>query len=159
MNLSRSGRKTHMAHSAFIARINAGDGKFPFVNVQFSKNHRPIPTDGETYYLRPSTAVTPSSRSSAGHWFDSWPKSWRSVGSTQKRTSTTLNPFIFGGSKLIRREPTMEGTPVHASAMNSELTQRLLKTLSRSLPGLRLSHDTDFVCVGVRPRRRWFEII
>jgi len=29
-----------MAHYTFIARINAGDGNFPFVNVQFSKNHR-----------------------------------------------------------------------------------------------------------------------
>ena len=26
-----------MAHYTLIARINAGDGKFPFVNVQFSK--------------------------------------------------------------------------------------------------------------------------
>jgi integrase/recombinase XerD len=44
-----------MAHYTLIARINAGDGKFPFVNVQFSKNHRPIPIEGATYYLRPST--------------------------------------------------------------------------------------------------------
>jgi len=43
-----------MAHYTLIARINAGDGKFPFVNVQFSKNHRPIPIEGATYYLRPS---------------------------------------------------------------------------------------------------------
>lgn len=43
-----------MAHFTLIARINAGDGKFPFVNVQFSKNHRPIPIEGATYYLRPS---------------------------------------------------------------------------------------------------------
>jgi len=27
-----------MAHYTLIARINAGNGKFPFVNVQFSKN-------------------------------------------------------------------------------------------------------------------------
>ncbi len=27
-----------MAHCTLIARINAGDGKFPFVSVQFSKN-------------------------------------------------------------------------------------------------------------------------
>jgi hypothetical protein len=44
-----------MAHYTLIARINAGDGKFSFVNVQFSKNHRPIPIEGATYYLRPST--------------------------------------------------------------------------------------------------------
>ena len=43
-----------MAHYTLIARINAGNGKFPFVNVKFSKNHRPIPIDGATYYLRPS---------------------------------------------------------------------------------------------------------
>jgi hypothetical protein len=43
-----------MAHYTLIARINAGDGKFPFVSVQFSKNHRPIPIEGATYYLRPS---------------------------------------------------------------------------------------------------------
>jgi hypothetical protein len=43
-----------MAHCTLIARINAGNGKFPFVNVQFSKNHRPIPIDGASYYLRPS---------------------------------------------------------------------------------------------------------
>jgi hypothetical protein len=43
-----------MAHYTLIARINAGDGKFPFVNVQFSKSHRPIPIEGATYYLRPS---------------------------------------------------------------------------------------------------------
>ena len=44
-----------MAHYTLIARTNAGDGKFPFVNVQFSKNHRPIPIEGATYYLRPSS--------------------------------------------------------------------------------------------------------
>ena len=44
-----------MAHYTLIARINAGDGKFPFVNVQFSKNHRPIPIERATYYLRPSS--------------------------------------------------------------------------------------------------------
>ncbi len=44
-----------MAHYTLIARINAGDGKFPFVNVQFSKNHRPIPIEGATYYLRPTS--------------------------------------------------------------------------------------------------------
>jgi integrase len=43
-----------MAHYSLIARINAGGGKFPFVTVQFSKNHRPIPIEGATYYLRPS---------------------------------------------------------------------------------------------------------
>ena len=43
-----------MVHYTLIARINASDGKFPFVNVQFSKNHRPIPIEGATYYLRPS---------------------------------------------------------------------------------------------------------
>jgi hypothetical protein len=45
-----------MAHYTLIARINTGDGKFPFVNVQFSKNHRPIPIEGATYYLRPSSS-------------------------------------------------------------------------------------------------------
>jgi integrase len=49
-------RKTDMAHYTLIARINAGDGRFPFVNVQFSRNHRPIPIEGATYYLRPSTS-------------------------------------------------------------------------------------------------------
>ena len=44
-----------MAHFTLIARINTGDGRFPFVNVQFSKNHRPIPIEGATYYLRPSS--------------------------------------------------------------------------------------------------------
>ena len=43
-----------MAHYTLIARINAGNGKFPFVNVQFSRNHRPLPIEGATYYLRPS---------------------------------------------------------------------------------------------------------
>jgi integrase len=43
-----------MAHYTLIARINAGNGKFPFVNVQFSKNHRPIAIGGATYYLRPT---------------------------------------------------------------------------------------------------------
>jgi integrase len=42
-----------MAHFTLIARINAGNGKFPFVNVQFTKNHRPIAIEGATYYLRP----------------------------------------------------------------------------------------------------------
>lgn len=42
-----------MAHFTLIARINAGNGKFPFVNVQFTKSHRPIPIEGATYYLRP----------------------------------------------------------------------------------------------------------
>jgi integrase len=44
-----------MAHHTLVARINAGNGKFPFVNVQFSKNHRPIPIEGATYYLRPTS--------------------------------------------------------------------------------------------------------
>src|ERR1700694_1729762 len=48
--------KTDMAHYTLIARINTGDGKFPFFNVQFSKNHRPIPIEGATYYLRPSSS-------------------------------------------------------------------------------------------------------
>jgi hypothetical protein len=43
-----------MVHYTLIARINTGDGRFPFVNVQFSKNHRPTPIEGATYYLRPS---------------------------------------------------------------------------------------------------------
>jgi hypothetical protein len=43
-----------MAHYTLIARVNAGNGKFPFVNVQFTKDHRPIPIEGATYYLRPS---------------------------------------------------------------------------------------------------------
>jgi hypothetical protein len=30
-----------MAHYTLIARINASTGKVPFVNTQFSKNHRP----------------------------------------------------------------------------------------------------------------------
>ncbi len=45
-----------MAHYTLIARINAGNGKFPFVNVQFSKSHRPIPIEGATYYLRPTSS-------------------------------------------------------------------------------------------------------
>jgi len=56
MNLSRFVRKTDMAQYTLIARINAGDGEFPFVNVQFSKNHRPIPIERATYYLRPSNS-------------------------------------------------------------------------------------------------------
>lgn len=44
-----------MAHYTLIARINAVDGRFPFVNVGFSKNHRPAPIEGATYYLRPSS--------------------------------------------------------------------------------------------------------
>ena len=44
-----------MAHYTLVARLNPGDGKFPFVNVQFSKNHRPIPIEGATYYLRPTS--------------------------------------------------------------------------------------------------------
>jgi len=46
-----------MAHYTLIARFNAGDGKFPYVNVQFSKNHRPIPIEGATYYLRPGSRI------------------------------------------------------------------------------------------------------
>jgi integrase/recombinase XerD len=44
-----------MAHFTLIARINAGGGKFPFVAVHFSKNHRPIPIEGATYYVRPTS--------------------------------------------------------------------------------------------------------
>jgi hypothetical protein len=43
-----------MAHFTLMARINAGNGKFPLVKVEFSKNHLPIPVEGATYYLRPS---------------------------------------------------------------------------------------------------------
>jgi hypothetical protein len=46
-----------MAHYTLIARIKTGDGNFPFVNVQFSKNHRPIPIEGATYYLRRSGGI------------------------------------------------------------------------------------------------------
>src|SRR5882762_5012388 len=52
---TKSRGKTDMVHYTLIARINAGDGKFPFVNVQFSKNHRPVPIEGATYYLRPTS--------------------------------------------------------------------------------------------------------
>ncbi len=45
-----------MAHYTLIARINTGDGRFPFVNVQFSKNHRPTPIEGAIYYLRPTSS-------------------------------------------------------------------------------------------------------
>src|SRR5271166_2130035 len=45
-----------MAHYTLIARINTGNGKFPFVNVQFSRNHRPIAIAGATYYLRPTSS-------------------------------------------------------------------------------------------------------
>ena len=38
-----------MAHYTLIARMNTGDGRFPFVNVQFSKNHRPTAIEGATY--------------------------------------------------------------------------------------------------------------
>jgi integrase/recombinase XerD len=55
MNLSSFRRNTDMAHHTLLARINSGDGKFPFVNVQFSKNHRPIPIENATYYLRRSS--------------------------------------------------------------------------------------------------------
>ena len=41
-----------------IACINAGDGQFPSVNLQFSKNHRPIPIEGATYYLPPGSSGT-----------------------------------------------------------------------------------------------------
>jgi hypothetical protein len=44
-----------MAHYTLIPRINTGDGRFPFVNVQFSKNHRLTPIEGATYYLRPTS--------------------------------------------------------------------------------------------------------
>ena len=44
-----------MAHHTPIARINTGDGRFPFGNLQFSKNHGPIPIEGATYDLRPSS--------------------------------------------------------------------------------------------------------
>ena len=44
-----------MVHYTLIARINAGGGKFPFINVQFSKNHRPVPIEGATYYLCPTS--------------------------------------------------------------------------------------------------------
>jgi hypothetical protein len=43
-----------MAHYTLIARINAGNGRFLFVNVQFTKTHRPIPIAAATYYLRRS---------------------------------------------------------------------------------------------------------
>lgn len=44
-----------MGNYTLIARINAGNGKFPFVNVQFSKNHRLVPIEGATYYFRPTS--------------------------------------------------------------------------------------------------------
>jgi len=41
-----------MAHYTLIARINAGNGRLPFVNVQFTKTHRPIPIAAATYAAR-----------------------------------------------------------------------------------------------------------
>ncbi len=49
MNLSRFCEETAMAHYTLIARIKSSDGKFPFINVQFSKNHRRIPIERATY--------------------------------------------------------------------------------------------------------------
>jgi len=51
-----------MANYTLIARINAGDGKFPFVSVQFSKNHRPLPTEEAptTFVLAAATSARPS---------------------------------------------------------------------------------------------------
>jgi len=43
-----------MTHVTLLARINAGSGKFPFVTVKFSKNHRPVVVENSTYYLRRS---------------------------------------------------------------------------------------------------------
>ena len=59
-----------MAHYTLIARINAGNGKFPFVNVQFSKSHRPIPIEGATYYLRPTSRAKrhPSELARMSRW-------------------------------------------------------------------------------------------
>src|SRR6516225_300413 len=54
MNLSPFRRKTDMASYTLIARVNAGKGRFPFLNVPFSRNHRPIAVPGATYYLRPT---------------------------------------------------------------------------------------------------------
>ena len=53
-----------MAHYTLIARINAGDGKFPFVNVQFSKNHRPIPIERATHRsaIEPNRESAPSAQ-------------------------------------------------------------------------------------------------
>src|SRR5216683_1327737 len=56
MKLSRFLRKTDIAHYTLLSSHNAGDGKFPFVNVQFSKNHRPIPIERAIYYLRSSNS-------------------------------------------------------------------------------------------------------
>jgi hypothetical protein len=44
-----------MPYFTLIARINTGEGRFPFVNVQFSKNHRPLPVEGATYFPRPTS--------------------------------------------------------------------------------------------------------
>jgi len=55
LTFAASGREHDIRHT-LVARINAGNRKFPFVNVQFSKNHRPIPINGATYYLRLSNS-------------------------------------------------------------------------------------------------------
>jgi hypothetical protein len=67
-----------MAHYTLAARINAGDGIFPFVNMQFPKNHRLNPIEGATYYLHPTsrgkrtpiriTAYLDETRPLAGSW-------------------------------------------------------------------------------------------
>src|ERR1700751_2804766 len=55
-----------MAHYTLIARINAGNGRFPFVNVQFTKTHRPVPIAGATYYLRRSGGARTRKANRAG---------------------------------------------------------------------------------------------
>ena len=45
-----------MTPYTFVARINAASGKVSFLNVQFSNSHRPIPTEGAIYYLRPTNS-------------------------------------------------------------------------------------------------------
>src|SRR5260370_33259467 len=44
-----------MVCCTLIARSNAGEEKCPYIHGQFSKNHRPIPIEGATYYLRPGS--------------------------------------------------------------------------------------------------------
>ncbi len=52
-----------MGKFTLIVRFNAGNGKFPSVKVEFSKNHHPIPIQGATYLRARAAEIETQSES------------------------------------------------------------------------------------------------
>ena len=121
-----------MAHYTLIARINTGDGKFSFVNVQFSKNHRLIPIKAATYYLRPGNRGR----------------------RTPIKIGTTLNAAIAAQLNKVLPGYTGGERRRARSRQDSSIVRCVADLHGLKLPGSTLSAANRNVSASARPRSR-----